>query len=304
MDNTCNNIMELGKNIDMAVHDGRYGHEDVHYGTLAKLGDFFGREMPLHYHEGAFQLHYLKRGQVRVYLDERVWRTESPAFFLTPPGTLHGFAYHPDSDGHVLTARQSLILPLLETEFGRSVEPKLKSPLLIGPQSETPAAVNPIAAMLDLLACEYGRDSIGRELALAALTRLIFLEVLRLAPEPPTSVPVQREGVRIFQAFGELVDAQFRNQWRIPQYVAALAVTESRLNDICKRMTGHSPKKIISERLMREARQRLLYSNAQINEIAYGLGFKDPAYFCRLFTLATGLAPSQFRGTRRSLDRQ
>ena len=173
MGKTSTKIEGFGQNIDMAVHDSRFNNEDVHYGTLAVLGDFFGREMPVHFHNNAFQLHYLQRGQVRVYLDDRVWQTESPAFFLTPPGIPHGFAYHPDSDGHVLTARQSLILSLLETEFGRSVERKLKTQLLIGPHSNIPAAAGPVAVMLDLLALEYGRERVGRELALAALTRRI-----------------------------------------------------------------------------------------------------------------------------------
>ncbi|MDE3116069.1 MAG: 4-hydroxyphenylacetate catabolism regulatory protein HpaA [Pseudomonadota bacterium] len=271
---------------------------DIHYGTLTDLGDFFGREMPLHCHEGAFQLHFLQEGQVRLYLDDRVWQSAGPALFLTPPGMLHGFAYKPDSDGHVLTARQGVIQPLLDSEFGPSAERKLTVPLLIGPQTKTPAAVQPIAGMLALLAREYGDDRTGRELALGALARLIFLEVLRLAPEPPASVAVRREDVRLFHTFGELIEAHFREQWPVARYAAALAVTEGRLGDICRRMTGHSPKKIVAERVMREARQRLLYSNAAVNEIAYALGFKDPAYFCRVFTEATGRPPSQFRSHR------
>lgn len=295
MENTDKKKAEIGRNVDMSVHDKRFMQGDIHYGTLEDLGDFFGREMPLHCHEGAFQLHFLQQGHVRLYLDDRVWRSEGPALFLTPPGMLHGFAYHPESDGHVLTARQSVIQPLLESEFGPSAERKLTAPLLIGPQTKTPAAVGPVAGMLALLAREYAEERTGRELALAALARVIFLEVLRLAPEPPASVAVRREDVRLFHAFGELVETHFRSQWPVARYAVTLAITEGRLGDICKRMTGHSPKKIIAERVMREARQRLLYSNAAVNEIAYALGFKDPAYFCRVFTEAAGLPPSQFR---------
>jgi len=300
MDNIATENADIGRNIDMSLHDGRFLQEDIHYGTLADLGDFFGREMPLHCHEGAYQLHFLQQGYVRLFLDDRVWQSEGPALFLTPPGMLHGFAYHPESDGHVLTARQGLVQPLLETDFGPSAERKLMAPLLIGPQTKTPAAVEPVARMLALLAREYGEERTGRALALSALARLIFLEVLRLAPEPPASVAVRREDVRVFHTFGELVEMHFREQWQVARYAGALAVTEGRLGDICKRMTGHSPKKIVAERLLREARQRLLYSNATISDIAYALGFKDPAYFCRVFTEAAGLPPSQFRSHRQA----
>ncbi|MBU6444120.1 MAG: 4-hydroxyphenylacetate catabolism regulatory protein HpaA [Alphaproteobacteria bacterium] len=302
MENTGMENEEIGRNIDMSVHDRRFLQGDIHYGTLSALGDFFGREMPLHCHEGAVQLHYLEDGYVRLYIDDRVWQSGGPALFLTPPGMLHGFAYHPESNGHVLTARQNLIQPLLESEFGPSAERKLTAPLLIGPQAKTPAAVEPVAAMFALLAREYGEERAGRELALSGLARLIFLEVLRLAPEPPASVAVRQEDVRLFHAFGELIEAHFREQWLIARYAGTLAITEGRLADICKRMTGHSPKRILAERMMREARQRLLYSNATVSEIAYALGFKDPAYFCRVFTEAAGLPPSQFRSQRGSED--
>ena len=53
------------------VYDQRYADEDVHYEALGKLADFFGHNMPVHRHDRFFQLHYLTRGAVRVYLDDQ-----------------------------------------------------------------------------------------------------------------------------------------------------------------------------------------------------------------------------------------
>jgi AraC family transcriptional activator of pobA len=52
---------------------------------------------------------------------------------------------------------------------------------------------------------------------------------------------------------------------------------------------------MIRDRLVREARRNLVYTNKSIAQIAYALGFEDPAYFSRTFANATGLAPSDFR---------
>ena len=48
-------------------------------------------------------------------------------------------------------------------------------------------------------------------------------------------------------------------------------------------------------RIVREARRNLVYTNLPVSTIAYALGFNDPAYFSRLFSVATGLSPRSFR---------
>jgi AraC family transcriptional activator of pobA len=52
---------------------------------------------------------------------------------------------------------------------------------------------------------------------------------------------------------------------------------------------------LIVERIIREARRNLVYTNLPVSTIAYALGFNDPAYFSRLFSGETGLSPRGFR---------
>jgi AraC family transcriptional activator of pobA len=56
-----------------------------------------------------------------------------------------------------------------------------------------------------------------------------------------------------------------------------------------------SPLKILRRRLMLEAKRLLLYSNMTISEVAYFLGFDDPAYFSRVFRQDEGVSPRGFR---------
>ena len=53
------------------VYDQRYSDAEVHYDKLGNLAGFFGRNMPVHRHDRFFQVHYVKSGAVRVYLDDR-----------------------------------------------------------------------------------------------------------------------------------------------------------------------------------------------------------------------------------------
>ncbi len=65
-------------NIDIGqVYDQRYADAEVHYEALGNLADFFGRNMPVHRHDRFFQVHYVKSGTVRVYLDDELMETTS-----------------------------------------------------------------------------------------------------------------------------------------------------------------------------------------------------------------------------------
>ena len=52
------------------VYDQRYMNSEVHYEALGKLQDFFGVNMPAHRHDGFFQIHFVTKGSIRVFLDD------------------------------------------------------------------------------------------------------------------------------------------------------------------------------------------------------------------------------------------
>lgn len=62
-----------------------------------------------------------------------------------------------------------------------------------------------------------------------------------------------------------------------------------------KALTGHSPSELIRTYRLNRAKELLATSHLNISEIAYEVGFKDPAYFTRAFTKEFGLAPSSIR---------
>ncbi|MFO6312158.1 AraC family ligand binding domain-containing protein, partial [Pseudomonas aeruginosa] len=107
------------------VYDQRYADAEVHYDALGNLAGFFGRNMPAHRHDRFFQVHYVKNGAVRVYLDERQYLESGPMFFLTPPTVPHAFVTEADADGHVLTVRQQLVWSLTEAEPGLAPGPQV-----------------------------------------------------------------------------------------------------------------------------------------------------------------------------------
>ena len=60
-------------------------------------------------------------------------------------------------------------------------------------------------------------------------------------------------------------------------------------------VAGQSPTQLIHSRMLIEAERQLRYTGMSITEIAYYLGFEDPAYFSRFFTKGMGASPRNFR---------
>lgn len=74
----------------------------------------------------------------------------------------------------------------------------------------------------------------------------------------------------------------------------ALAISLRQLQRTFKEKLNTTPTNFITTLKMEEAAKMLLNSDNNISEIAYALGFSDPAYFTRLFKKYFGKSPSDF----------
>lgn len=286
------------------VYDQRYADSDVHYDELGRLADFFGRNMPVHRHDRFFQVHYVKSGSVRVYLDDQRYVQEGPMFFLTPPTIPHAFVTDAESDGHVLTVRQQLVWPLLEETVGLTGGAQI-APICVavGDLGEAyHGEVVRLNLLFDQLRDEFADTRPGRASSMEALTRLIFISLLRLSTRSLSAQPARREDLQIFQRFNMQIERHYLEHLPLHEYARLLGVTEARLNDVCRRIADMPSKRLVFERLMQEAKRLLLFTGSSVNEICYQLGFKDPAYFSRFFSRHGGITPGEYRQRSRSVD--
>ncbi|MGY3560472.1 AraC-like DNA-binding protein [Bradyrhizobium sp. USDA 4463] len=99
----------------------------------------------------------------------------------------------------------------------------------------------------------------------------------------------------LFRRFEALLEQHHLERWTVADYADALAITPTHLNRITRAATGDTASHLILNRLVREARRNLVYTNLPVSTIAYALGFEDPAYFSRVYAAATGLSPRAFR---------
>jgi AraC family transcriptional activator of pobA len=97
------------------------------------------------------------------------------------------------------------------------------------------------------------------------------------------------------QRFRQLVELHYRDNLSVDEYCRMLNVTRAHLHNACMRALRRPPQRLVHDRLVVEARLRLRQSAAPIEQVAFSLGFRDPAYFNRFFRRLTGVSPGAYR---------
>ncbi len=81
----------------------------------------------------------------------------------------------------------------------------------------------------------------------------------------------------------------------ISEVAEQINVNATYLGEVLKKVTGKTPKEILSDRIILEARSLLNNTDMAINEIAYFLKFQDASNFTKFFKQKTGISPSKYR---------
>lgn len=107
---------------------------------------------------------------------------------------------------------------------------------------------------------------------------------------------VEVRNTYLFNSFYELLINNYKSQHEIGWYAEKLCLTPKYFSGVIRQITGKSAAQWINEMLILHAK-RLLYTRHDMNlqQIAFELGFKGNANFCRFFKDQTGLRPSEYR---------
>lgn len=101
--------------------------------------------------------------------------------------------------------------------------------------------------------------------------------------------------LEFFRRFTQLVEANYKEKHNVADYADLLMIAPKTLTHRFKRLNLPQPNEIIKNRIILEAKRLLVHTERTAKEIAYGLGYDDPAYFSRLFFVKTAETPSGFR---------
>ena len=105
----------------------------------------------------------------------------------------------------------------------------------------------------------------------------------------------QSSDLEFFRKFTLLVDQHYQKKHSVSDYADMLFMSPKTITHKFNKLNLPQPNEIIKNRIVLEAKRLLVHTAMTAKEIAYELGYDDPAYFSRIFQLKTGDSPSGFR---------
>jgi AraC family transcriptional activator of pobA len=246
-----------------------------------------------HRHDRLFQILFLRSGDAEIALDTIHRQGRGPLAVLVPARAVHGFAFSPDVDGHVITLPDSAVARLAPLSGNAGTWREADVVDLASLPERQPEVDRLVAAVArEFLGAEAGR---GRMLESLASQLLVTLCRCRADTERDRTEPRQLKSESRVSRFYGLVEEYYRSGRPVAAYAARLGISSVQLNRSLQTSVGKSALAVIHDRLILEAKRNLLYTGLSVSGIAELLGFEDAAYFSRFFSRHVGRSPRRFR---------
>lgn len=274
----------------------------LHCETIRSRSSLHRWEIKLHRHASFFQILYIEAGSGDIIFGRSTSAICPPAVLTIPPGTDHGFRFSRDVEGLVVTvARSQLSQPL--GDRGRLGE------WLAMPHATTldPQDVDAAYLMqsLNRLGVEFKQRRAGRSELLLSYISLALQLTARISDSTNVQEISRDRNERRVELVMGLVQQHFRSHQPASFYAAALGISQAHLNRIIRSKTGLTIHELLANKLLDEAKRELLFTLGSVQDIAFRLGFTEPAYFSRFFSKNMGgVTPRDWRQSAKSmLDR-
>lgn len=261
-----------------------------------------------HSHSEAYELIFCLSGHLLVEIDERWTDLDSGGCVIVPAGSMHDsvadsadtkafyIAFLPEKDvssivGRRVTLPENVIVAFdyltEDTILGYINTGHMQNVYTLIPHEGTPAGADQlILCMLEML--------------------LVHMLRAKNAAEPESGHAPESGGKRsgkndflvaqVTQYIGEHVTEKLS----VKDIAEYFGYSRSRLSTLYKESSGIGLNEAIVHEKINRAKQLLLESDMQVNEISEYLSFSSPQYFTNRFYLKTGMSPSNFARFKRT----
>jgi AraC-like DNA-binding protein len=267
-------------------------HEQTSLGLFVKYMDLPGdQNNPLGVHRDDHYIFMIQeKGSTRMMIDfQQMETTAGDAFYILPGQVHHGFATS-EAAGWFIAVDTALV----GQEYRQVFETYLlqQQVLHLNPQqlSDLQTCLHLLRSRCDAQDNFFYRSVIHTLFgSFAGMFAAAFM-----ANAPGNDQPDARPLV-ITRQFKALLHQHYIQEKSPSAYAGMLHISLSYLNECIKHTTGFSVTWWIQHQVILEAKRLLYYTNKNVKEISFALGYEDNTYFSRLFTKATGSSANQFR---------
>lgn len=270
-----------------------YDSDLVHIESIAARSKKSHWNIQPHLHGKLFQVIIIISGNAEILLDNRDYTLKGNGAVIIPSGVVHSFRFPPQTDGYVLTIAEPLINHSTTSRAIDYLNLVIQTPrvLIFTPNSPF---FNQLISYLETMLSEFQSYYSGKRYSIEWLGKMILMTIYREI-ETHENIEKSKNTDHKFYIFSNLIEVHFREQWTVSAYAKELGISVSTLNRLCHSEKKETAKQLIGERLMIEAKRCLIFTQSNIEQIAYRLGFEDPAYFSRFFKQKSAMSPKEFR---------
>ena len=151
-------------------------------------------------------------------------------------------------------------------------------------------------SVIDSMVSELKSPGNAHREMLETYLRMFLIHTLRLLDmQEVKNGGSSHQNNKLVQDFIAMVDKHFRTKHSVSDYAKELFVTPKSLTKKLHALGYPTSSEMIHERILLEAKRSLKFTQESVKEIAFDLGFDDPAYFSRFFSKKVGMTPLEYR---------
>lgn len=240
-----------------------------------------------HRHHRLHQFFLLRTGGGKITIEGDGHNVTPAVVISMPPLTVHGFEFVRNTRGWVVTMPVSVFKEILP--HAPDIRNSLLKPVIL-------QATQKIISCFEQISVEHQGGEPGRRQLLIHMAGMLAIEVGRAATDfAPVKNVAESRGDILVRNFLQLLEKKYKSHHSVAEYAGLLGLTAPHLTRTCQQVVGKSTSDLIQDRLILEAKRSLVYTRMSVSELAYSLGFSDPAHFSKFFQRRTDHSPSKFR---------
>ncbi len=245
-----------------------------------------------HIHSDLFQIFVVESGSLELIINGESQIVESVSFFSIPKNISHGLRMNADAKGWVISLYDKSLENMLklDTDIINKIDE-----IHISKLDEDDKLINDALATIRKCVDEYYSELPGKQHALQYLVGMMLLRLYRIFVTSSAVHLSDNKNKIYYRRFVQLIKEMKSFKISVEDYASRLNISSGHLNRICKDVSGLSPKDVVINFFIDEAKIYLRNFEMSISEISYELDIEDPAYFTRLFKKRTELTPKEFR---------
>lgn len=228
-------------------------------------------------------------------IDFNTYELSDKQIYFVAPGQVHQVIENAESIGFVMTfSNQFLVensIPLTFIAGLNLFQNYGQSPPLL-PAAEQFMTIEDFATSIFQL---FNGNASMKHLSIGAFLKLLLIECNNICSINPIDSDKDTSGNNLIRNFKIAVDNNYKKEHSTAYYANQLHITPDHLNRIVKSKIGKTAKDYIQARITTEAKRLLYFTDETTKEIAYELGFIEPANFSAFFKKQTKVSPSKFK---------